>query len=242
MINYAIQKGYSVKDCNKKHKIFLISSINLLNPIKKENKRRLIISIICSSLLIINVFIQQIIIYIIRIWKSNDLQKNMEIYKKDFCSQLIMLFDSDIFILLINAFALCMYLKGDNLINNILCHSIWSVFNRFYFSYILLINPIILYLLYNIESKIIFNMSNCILYSFVCGIFVYFITMVVYIIFELPFKKIIRFWFKLREGNSNKERLNNIEATYSYKNGDFLDSATPSITDYNEEEEDEDEY
>ena len=243
MINYVIQKGYSVKDCNKQNKKFLISSINLLNPIKKKNKSRLFISIICSIFLIINIFIQQIIIYIIRIWKSSDLQRNMEIYKKDFFSQLIMLFDSDIFVLSINTFALCMYLKGDNLFNNILCHSVWSVFNRFYFSYILLINPIILYLLYNIESKIIFNMSNCFLYSFVCGIFVYFITMVVYIIFELPFKKIIRFGFKLREEDSNKERANNIEATYSYcKNGDFLDSATPSITDYNEEEEDEDEY
>ena len=139
--------------------------------------------------------------------------------------------------------ALSLYIKGDNLINDLLCHSLWSVFNRFYFSYILLINPIILYLLYNAESKIIFNMKNIILYSFICGIFVYLITIIVYITFELPFKKIIRFWFKLSENEAYKERISNIEATYSYcKNDNLLDSATPSITDYNEEDEEEDEY
>ena len=244
MINYVIQKGYSIKDCNKQKKKYLVSSLNLLNPTKKKNKKLLItISIISSILLIINIFLQQIIIYIIRFFKSKDLQKNMELYKRDFFSQIIMLFDSDIFVLSINALSLSMYLKGGNLINDILCHSLWSVFNRFYFSYILLMNPIILYILYNIESKIVFNIYNCILYSFICGIIVYFITIIIYITFELPFKKTIRFWLKLSEEGVIKERISKIEATYSYKNN-LLDSATPSITDYNDDdgEDDEDEY
>ena len=244
MINYVIQKGYEIKDCVKQKKSFLISSMNWLGPFKKKNKKVLmIISIICSIIIIINIFIQQIIIYGIRLFKSNELHKNMELYKKDFFSQIIMLFDSDIFVISLNAMALSLYIKGDNLINDLLCHSLWSVFNRFYFSYILLINPIILYLLYNAESKIIFNMKNIILYSFICGIFVYLITIIVYITFELPFKKIIRFWFKLSENEAYKERISNIEATYSYcKNDNLLDSATPSITDYNEEDEEEEEY
>ena len=244
MINYVIQKAYSVKDCNKQNKRFLISSLNVLGPFKKKNKRVLrIISIICSVLIIINIFIQQIIIYIIRFIKSNELKKNMELYKKDFFSQVIMLFDSDIFIISLNSLALSMYIKGDNLINDILCHSLWSIFNRFYFSYILLINPIILYLLYNIESTIAFNIWNCIFYSFICGIFVYFLTMIIYVTFELPLKKLLRFWFKMSESGAYKGRLSNIEVTYSYcKNNNFLDSVTPSITDYNEEDEEEDEY
>jgi hypothetical protein len=166
----------------------------------------------------------------------------MEKYKRDFFSQMIMLFDSDIFVLSVNGLALCMYLKGDNnIINNILCHSLWSIFNRFYFSYILLINPIILYLFYNLETKILFNISNCFLYTFICGIFVYFISMIIYITFELPFKKIIRFWFNLNEHILNKERLNNIETTYSFKeNEHFMNSVTVDISECNDDDDDDD--
>ena len=244
MINYVIQKGYSQKDINNNNKIYLKRSLKILNASKKKNKKYLsIISIICGILIFINIFIQQIIVYIIKAIKSNDLRKNMELYKRDYISQIIMLIDSDIFVISINAFSLSMYLKGDNLINNILCHSIWSIFNRFYFSYILLINPIILYLLYNTEANIIFNISNCFLYSFICGVFAFLIITIIYITFELPFKKVIRFWIKLVENEGNRERLSNVEATYSYcQDNNLIDSATASITDYNEDEEEEDEY
>ena len=244
MINYVIQKGYSQKDINNNNKIYLKRSLKILNASKKKNKKYLsIISIICGILIFINIFIQQIIVYIIKAIKSNDLRKNMELYKRDYISQIIMLIDSDIFVISINAFSLSMYLKGDNLINNILCHSIWSIFNRFYFSYILLINPIILYLLYNTEANIIFNISNCFLYSFICGVFAFLIITIIYITFELPFKKVIRFWIKLVENEGNRERLSNVEATYSYcQDNNLIDSATASIADYNEDEEEEDEY
>ena len=244
MINYVIQKGNSINVCNKQNKCFLINSLKILSPFKNRNKRKLrIISIISTILIIVNIFIQQIIMHIIRFLKSNELQKNLELYKRDFFSQIIMLFDSDIFVISLNALALSLYLKGNNLINDILCHSLWCVFNRFYFSYILLINPIILYFLYNIESTIVFNTWNCIFYSFICGFFVYFSTVIIYTTFELPLKKLIRFLLKINEIGAYKERLSKVDATYSYcKNENLLDSVTPSITDYNEEDEEEDEY
>ena len=247
MINYIIQKGYTVKECKLQNKKYLESSLNILSASKKRNKKYLyIIAIISSLLLLLNSFMQQIIIYIIKLIKSKNLDDNMDLYKRDFISQIIMLFDSDIFVISINALGLCMYIKGDNLINNILCHSLWSIFNRFYFSYILLINPIILYILYNSETKIFFTMANCIFYSSICGIFVYFLTMIIYVTFELPFKKFIRFLIKLNEKGVFKERLSNLEATFSYcHNDNLLDSATASITDYNDEDsddEDDDEY
>jgi len=243
MINYVIQKGYSFTDCQNNNKIYLNSSFAILNIIKKKNKKNIfIITIISGIFTLINIFIQNIIIYFIKLFKSNNLQLNMEKYKRDFFSQMIMLFDSDIFVLSVNGLALCMYLKGDNnIINNILCHSLWSIFNRFYFSYILLINPIILYLFYNLETKILFNISNCFLYTFICGIFVYFISMIIYITFELPFKKIIRFWFNLNEHILNKERLNNIETTYSFKeNEHFMNSVTVDISECNDDDDDDD--
>jgi len=244
MINYIIQKGYTIKDIISQKKKYLSRSLVMLNASRKHNKKLLYTIVFVSCLfLLLNTFIQQIIISIIRNIKSNDFRGIMNYYKSDIFSEIIMLIDSDVFIIAFNSLALCMYLKGDNLINNILCHSFWSIFNRFYFSYIILINPIILYIIYNIDSKINFNLSNCLLYSFICGFFVYLVSIIIYITIELPFKKTIRFWINLSE-KGYQDRSGNIEPGGSYnKNDNILLSATASLTDYYEDsEDDEDEY
>lgn len=244
MINYIIQKGYTKNEINNQNKKYLLSSLIMLNASRKTNKKIVYIIISVSFLILIsNTFIQQIIIFIIRKIKSNDFRGILNYYKNDIFSEIIMLIDSDIFVLALNAFALCLYLKGDNLTNNLLCHSLWSVFNRFYFSYIVLINPIILYILYNIDTKINFNLANCLLYSFICGFYVYLVTIIIYITLELPFKKVIRFWININE-KSWKERAAKIDPAGSYnKNDNYLLSATGSITDYYEDsEDDDDEY
>ena len=167
----------------------------------------------------------------------------MNNYKKNVISQILMLIDADIYVFAINSMALSLYIKKDNLINDILSHNFWSIFNRFYFSYILIVNPIILYILYANETKIIFNISNCLLYSFIYGILIFPISILVYIIFELPLKKIINFWINLGEKKDIKGRLSHLGATYSYsQDQNFIDSATVSITDYvvDEEENEED--
>jgi hypothetical protein len=241
MVNYVLQKNYLVKDYLMQNKVFLVSSLTILKASKKKNKKYLyIIALISTIFILVNIFLQQIIIYLLKLFKSSNLLENMDKYKTDLASQIVMLFDTDIFVIAINALAMCMYLRGDNIINNILCHNTWSIFNRFYFSYILLANPIILYLLYNLETQIIFNISNCFLYSFIFGIFVYITSMTAYVTFELPYKKFIRFWIQVSGNGDYKERLSNIEVTYSYNHNDnLLDSVTASITDYNEDEEEE---
>ena len=240
MINYIIQKGYSFRECSRQNKIYLIHSLRMLKATKRKSKKYLyIISIISGFILIIFSFLQQIIMLFYKLDQSNIIKD----YKKSIFSQIIMFIDSDIFVFSFNLMALCLYIKGNNKLNNILCHNFWSVFNRFYFSYILLINPIILYVIYVNETKINFNLSSCFLYCFICGILVFSFSIFFYIAFELPFKKVLHFWIKFSEKNSMKERLSNIEATYCYgQDQNLLDSATPSITDFiDDEEEDEEE-
>jgi hypothetical protein len=235
MINYAIQKGYSFRDCSTQNKVYLIHSLRILRSAKKRSKKCLyIIAIISAVILILSIFLQQFIISFYDLDEINEMKN----YKKNIFSQILMFIDSDIFVFVINIMALSLYIKGDNIINNILCHNFWFIFNRFYFSYILLINPIILYIIYINETKIIFNFSTIILYCFICGIVVYFLTILVYITFELPFKKLIYFWIKLNENANMLKR----ETTYSYElEHSLLNSATASLTDFiDEEEEDED--
>ena len=237
MINYVIQKGYSFRECDRQNKIYLIEALRVVKSIKRKNKKNLyIISILFFCILILSSFLQQIII------SFYNIENSMNRYKNNIFLHILMIIDTDIFVFSFNMMALFLYIKGDNLINNFLCHNFWSIFNRFYFTYILLINPIILYIIYVNETRIIFNLTNCFLYSFICAISVYSLTIIIYITFELQFKKLLHYWIKLIEKNDMNERLNNIEATYSYsQEQNLLDSATASITDYVGDEEDEDE-
>ena len=144
--------------------------------------------------------------------------------------------------------ALFMYLKGNNLITTLLNLNFWSFFNKIYFSYILFINPIILYVIYITETKIKFNIKNCFLYSFICGIILFSIVSIIYIIFELPYKKAIRYWFKLSEKKINDERFNNIESNFNdsqiNKNAnqeELLDDSNSDDEEFIEDEEDDEE-
>ena len=237
LINYVIQKGYTFRECDQQNKIYLINALHSFKSLKRKTKYYLcILSFIFFCILIFISFLQQIII------SFYDLDSIMNNYKKNAFTQILMLIDADIFVFAINSMALCLYIKRDNLINDILSHNFWSIFNRFYFSYILIINPFILYIIYANETKIIFNISNCLLYSFICGILIFPISILVYIIFELPLKKIINFWINLGEKKDIKGRLSHLGGAYSYtQDQNFIDSATVSITDYVVDEEEDEE-
>ena len=235
MINYVLQKGYAERDLELQEKIYLFSSTKFLRKIKKSKKKTLnIISIICLLMIIIISFFQQIIASVYNYDKEGELQK----YKDNIFSQIILFFDSDIYVILFFLLAFCQYIKGDNKINNFFCHNFWSMFNNFYFTYIILINPIILYIIYTTDTKIVFNLSHCFLYTFICGTLVFLSTLLIYSIFELPLKKLINFLIKLRETDI-KERLSTIE-NVSPQEQRFLDNVTASITDIIDDVDDED--
>jgi hypothetical protein len=119
--------------------------------------------------------------------------------------------DTDIVILLVNLMSLFFYLKGENIVYDFLKISFWRNFNKLYFSFILLANPLILYVFYITESRIIFNIQNCFLYSFACGILLFSLDILVYAIFELPFKKTIRLFLKRNEIKVGQKTLGFME-------------------------------
>ena len=54
-------------------------------------------------------------------------------------------------------------------------------------------------------------MQNCYLYSFACGILVFSLVILVYAIFELPYKKIIRLYLKRNEIKVGQKALGYME-------------------------------
>ena len=139
-----------------------------------------------------------------------------------------------------------MYLKGNNIIINFINNNFWSLFNKLYFSYILLINPIILYVIYISETKIELNLKNCFLYSIISGILIFSSTSFVYVFFELPYRKAVRYWFKLSERVINDERFNNLESNFNLSlnenQSDLVEDSNSDEEEFIEDEEDEEDY
>lgn len=84
--------------------------------------------------------------------------------------------------------------KDDQFIKKLLSNPFWIIPNKLYYSFILLLNPVILYVLFHSETRIALNVGNCILYSLICGFISFVLSCIVYIIFERPGAILMKIW------------------------------------------------
>ena len=143
--------------------------------------------------------------------RISEFYKILEAYDKDLLTSVTLMFDTDIVVLLVNFMALLFYLKGENYIDDFLNLNFFAIFNKIYFSCLLLINPIIFYVFYMTESRINFSLQNCYLYSFACGMLIFILGVLLYAIFELPYKKVFKLLLKRKEIKVGEKRLEFIE-------------------------------
>ena len=73
-------------------------------------------------------------------------------------------------------------------------HIYWSFFVKSYYTYILVSGSVIMCVLYLSESVIIMHIYNIILYSCINFIFIFIIVIIIYSCFELPLKKIFKYF------------------------------------------------
>ena len=102
-------------------------------------------------------------------------------------------------------------------IGDFLNHKYWSFFIKFYFSFLLACNSTILYIFYESETVVKLNLFNLLLYFFIDCVLIFTTTVIIYISFEFPLKKIFKdiiskHNFKKEEENENEEEnINNQE-------------------------------
>ena len=224
-LNYVIQKGYTYYECEKQKKMYLLGFTRLLKILTKRSKLLFhILGILFLILIILFSFIQFFLFEYVKLindLSAKDIQQYpniLDAYNSDILTSIIMMFDTDIVVLLVNLMALFFYLKGENLVNDFLNLDFFAIFNKIYFTFIILINPVIFYVFYMTESRINFNMQNCFLYSFACGILVFIISIFTYGIFELPYKKFFRLILRNTEIEVGEKRMDLIEKqVYNFK-------------------------
>ena len=223
-LNYVIQKRYTYYECDKQQKTYLLGFTRLLKIIKKKSKLLFYsLGIFFLILIIIFSFIQSILFKYVTVANDIDdsefkdynrnstIPKILKAYNDDSFVGLVMFLDTDIVVILVNLMALFFYLKGESYVYNFLNLNFWGIFNKIYFSFIILINPVILYVLYITESRITFNLQNCYLYSFASGILLFTLTIFIYALLELPYRKAIKLYLKRYDIKATEKALDNID-------------------------------
>ena len=118
---------------------------------------------------------------------------------------ILFLLDIEVAIFVIQWINFILYFKEVGIIRNFLNHVYWSFFVKSYFSFNLISITVIL-LLFNITETVIkFNFSNIFLYTFINIILILLFTIVFYCCFELPFKKVFKFFLKGKDALNNEE-------------------------------------
>ena len=149
--------------------------------------------------------------------KIEDLYKDMDnlLLLSDFITNgvanFIFRIDIDIFVFLIQFLLFILYFKGQNFINDFFCHIFWGVLNKPYFSMIFLANPLILYIFYQSETRIILNFFNMLLYSIICFWIIFLFGSFTYLFYELPYKRLIHnliYWDEQGEKKEENDEYN----------------------------------
>lgn len=192
---------------------FLISPVIIKNWHDKRTDKKYFFYILVSILTLIIVFfivIHYIIIshYEKEIDGSDDQPMRKILFKlsleKVICDHFlnfIYLIDIELVVLFVQWGFFILLLK-QHFIIEFFNHIYWTFFNKFYFSFLLSCNNIILYIFFESETVVKLNAFNLWLYYFISTVFIFIVTIIIYITIELPLKKISKYLF------SNNYKIN----------------------------------
>ena len=182
---------------------FLILPTHFLN-FHRKNKKKLFfkIVILLFSIFLIFCFAFHFIILYICESKEDGVNEIKKIYDKYSLEKVITnpalnrfyVIDTEIVVFLVNWIFFIFYSNAEKNadIFDFLNHIYWSFFVKYYFSFILVSNVIIIYIFYQSETVITINLYSIIVYSFINIFLIIIFAIIAYIAFELPLKKIFK--------------------------------------------------
>ena len=116
--------------------------------------------------------------------------------------------DIEFVIIFVQWGALIIFLKANNFAAIFLSHIFWTLLSKPYFSFILTINTVLLFIFYQSETMIEINTMNVLLNSMIGGAVTFIFTCLFYIFFELPYKRLIHLILSLRNNKNAKDNDN----------------------------------
>jgi hypothetical protein len=98
-----------------------------------------------------------------------------------------------------------------NISLDFLSNILWITLSRPYFSFILVINTVLLFIFYHDETLIEINSVSILMYSLIGAWFTFLVMSLFYILYELPLKRVTRLFYVWESDLNDKELDNKIE-------------------------------
>ena len=141
---------------------------------------------------------------------------------KDPVFNLIYRIDIELVVVFIHWLLFIIMINSANFLLDIFNHIIWIILSRPYFSFILIVNSLFLFIFYHEETLIEINAITILMYSLIGGGFTFFFMSLFYVFFELPLKRMIRLFYKWH--SDSKEQKENEKDKMKQKNDDDSDN------------------
>ena len=200
LINYVIQKSITYEFICSHKKFELNLPFKFVNFFRtKSSYTHYFILLLCVIYFIFDSFSYLIFDMIVKT-KNDDYR-----YLENNYLFLFYIIDVDIFVLLIFVFFTGLLLIGNNFIVNFFSNNLWLFLSRSYFSFLITCNFVVLYVLYQSETRLNLEMSNIIFYSFYIIFIQIVITSILFICIELPMKRLNKFFIKEDKEDDDRE-------------------------------------
>ena len=207
--NYIVQNDISKNESFMKERPWLNIPIFLSKACdynKKRNKFHYIFSFIF--------FIFFAIIYpvLFRFYFDEIIEKN----NPSIFFKLISSIDVSFFLYIFHFFTLASYITGRNIFFQILDSNVWLQLSKLYF-WIVLLTPIFsYYVIYKTETQLNISTVFIFIYGAICGLNIYIISVLFFVILELPYKKLIKLYYNISNRINSEEEDNDEEDNEKY--------------------------
>ena len=211
LINYAYQKNITLDECEETQRFYLMNTIRYINGQQKKtlisNYIMGIVILLCTLLLSLS----QIII--------------LRCTGKEFISysiplQIAYCVDIEVVIYFVHRIMFSLYLKGNNIVHAVACSRKWELWNKLYFCFILSLPSVVLFFLYQSDNKITLEFFTLLYYSLNIFVFTTIVACLLYVVFELPYKRVIKFWLNMKENGLSQNHMIELNSSSLYQ-GEF---------------------
>ena len=196
--------SYIINKKKLKDMPFLNSSISIIGWHRNHNIKYSFTIIIIISLILVFLIFSNCIFVSIYMSKFPDKLDQVQLRNKLSLGEInmnkalnyIYLLDTEIFVFLVQWLLFISFMKSQYFFIDFFSNIHWSPFNKSQFSFLIVYSLVILNNFYASETVVKLNLYNLFLYYFINLFFIAIITILVYIIIELPMKKIFKYLMK----------------------------------------------
>ena len=190
IVNYVVQNDISKKEAFTKERPMVGIPIIISKACDYKKRRNLV-----------NFILSLIFLFIFLIGFPYIFNRQFDdIITKDEPSiifKLISSIDVDFFLYLFHYFMIACYISGRNMLFKFFNSNVWVQISKLYF-WIILLTPIVnYYIIYKTETQINIGFFIVMIYSAICITNLYIISVALFVIIELPYKKLIKLYFNI---------------------------------------------